>query len=73
MAHHEESQIARHLMAAAPRGTFVECFADPERDPVWQSMWANRPPIKDGMLGASSDPGFGLVLDDGLVRRYRVA
>ena len=73
MAHHEESQIARHLMAAAPRGTFVECFADPERDPVWQSMWANRPPIKDGMLGASADPGFGLVLDDGLLRRYRVA
>ena len=37
MAHHEESQIARHLMAAAPRGTYVECFADPERDPVWQT------------------------------------
>ena len=40
---------------------------------MWQSMWANRPPIKDGMLGASADPGFGLVLDEGLLRRYRVA
>jgi len=73
MAHHEESQIARHLMAAAPSGTYVECFADPERDPVWQTVWANRPRIKDGMLGVSTDPGFGLVLDEGLIRRYRVA
>jgi L-alanine-DL-glutamate epimerase-like enolase superfamily enzyme len=50
MAHHEESQISQQLIAAVPHGTCVECFADPERDPVWQSMWVNRPPIKDGMM-----------------------
>jgi L-alanine-DL-glutamate epimerase-like enolase superfamily enzyme len=72
MAHHEESQIAQHLLAAVPHGTYVECFADPARDPVWQAMWANRPPIKDGMLEVSTDPGFGVVLDDAMVRRYRV-
>ena len=72
MAHHEEPQIAQHLLAAVPHGTYVECFADPERDPVWQAMWANRPPIKDGMLEVASDPGFGLILDEGMVRRYRV-
>ena len=26
--------------AAVPHGTYAECFADPERDPVWQTMWA---------------------------------
>jgi D-galactarolactone cycloisomerase len=72
MAHHEESQIAQHLLAAVPHGTYVECFADPERDPVWQTMWANRPPIKDGMLAVSTDPGFGVILDEAMVRRYRV-
>ncbi len=72
MAHHEESQIARHLLAAVSHGTYAECFADPERDPVWQAMWANRPAIKDGMIGIASDPGFGLVLDDAMIRRYRV-
>lgn len=27
---------------------------------------------KDGMIGIASDPGFGLVLDDAMIRRYRV-
>ena len=72
MADHEESQIAQHLLAAVPHGTYAECFADPERDPVWQTMWTNRPPIRDGMMPVSPGPGFGLVLDEGMVRKYRV-
>src|SRR5262249_31708987 len=72
MAHHEESQISQHLLAGVPQGTYAECFADPERDPIWQTMWANRPAIKDGMMEVSADPGFGLILDEGLVRKYRV-
>jgi D-galactarolactone cycloisomerase len=72
MAHHEESQISQHLLGGVPHGTYAECFADPERDPVWQSMWANRPAIKDGMMEVSADPGFGLILDEGLVGKYRV-
>ena len=73
MAHHEEAQIASHLLAAIPHGTYAECFADPERDPRWQAVWANRPPIKDGLMPVASAPGFGIVLDDSLVRKYRVA
>jgi D-galactarolactone cycloisomerase len=73
MAHHEEPQIAQHLLAAVPHGTYVECFADPARDPMWQTLWANRPPIKNGVMTVSSDPGFGIVLDEALVKRYRVA
>ncbi|MEK6591965.1 MAG: mandelate racemase/muconate lactonizing enzyme family protein [Pseudomonadota bacterium] len=72
MAHHEEAQIASHLLAAVPHGTYAECFAHPERDPVWQAMWANRPPIKNSMLEVSKDPGFGLELDPGMIRKYRV-
>src|SRR5215813_13553279 len=73
MAHHEESQISQHLLAGVPHGTYAECFADPERDPVWQTMWANRPAIKDGMMEVAQGPGFGLVLDEDMVRRYRIA
>jgi D-galactarolactone cycloisomerase len=72
MAHHEEPQVSRHLLAAVPHGTYVECFADPERDPAWQALWANRPAVKDGTIEISDDPGFGLVLDEALIRRYRV-
>lgn len=72
LAHHEEAQIASHLLAAVPHGTYAECFADPERDPVWQALWVNRPPVKNGTMAVSTGPGFGIRLDDKLVRRYRV-
>jgi L-alanine-DL-glutamate epimerase-like enolase superfamily enzyme len=72
MAHHEESQIARHLLGAVPHGTYAECFADPERDPVWQTMWTNRPQVVDGMFEVGTAPGFGLVLDEAMIKKYRV-
>jgi D-arabinonate dehydratase len=73
VAHHEESQIAQHLISAIPHGTCIECFADPERDPVWQRMWVNRPAIADGMMAVSAGPGFGLELDAAMIAKYRVA
>jgi L-alanine-DL-glutamate epimerase-like enolase superfamily enzyme len=72
MAHHEESQIAAQLLAGVPHGTYVECFADPERDPVWQTMWANRPPARNGYMDVPKGPGFGLELDPAMLKRYRV-
>jgi D-galactarolactone cycloisomerase len=71
MAHHEEAQIASHLLAAVPHGTYAECFADPDRDPVWQLMWVNRPPVQNGMMRVSTEPGFGIRLDAEMVRRFR--
>ncbi len=73
VSHHEESQIAQHLISAIPHGTCIECFADPERDPVWQRMWVNRPAIRDGMMAVSRGPGFGLELDAAMIAKYRVA
>ncbi|MBI4207890.1 MAG: mandelate racemase/muconate lactonizing enzyme family protein [Betaproteobacteria bacterium] len=72
MAHHEEPQIAQHLLAAVPHGTYLECFADPERDPVWQNMWVNRPVIRDGTFQVTPDPGFGIALDQDMIRKYRL-
>lgn len=73
MAHHEESQVAQHLIAAVPHGTYIECFADPERDPVWQRMWANRPPVRNGLMRVADGPGLGLALDQDMIARYRVS
>jgi L-alanine-DL-glutamate epimerase-like enolase superfamily enzyme len=72
MAHHEESQIAQHLLSAVPHGTYVECFADPDRDPVWQTMWANRPKVENGWIEVSHGPGFDIALDADMLERYRV-
>ncbi|MBI3042904.1 MAG: mandelate racemase/muconate lactonizing enzyme family protein [Betaproteobacteria bacterium] len=73
MAHHEESQISRQLLAGVSHGTYVECFADPDRDPVWQAVWANRPEIRNGMMEVGTEPGFGIQLDWKLVERFRIA
>lgn len=72
MAHHEEPQIAAQLLAGVAHGTFLECFADPERDPVWQHLWANRPPVRAGWMEVPRGPGFGVELDWKLVERYRI-
>ncbi len=72
MAHHEEPQIAQHLLAAVPHGTYLECFADPARDPVWQSMWLNRPSIDDGIAELTDEPGMGIRLDPKMIEKYRV-
>ena len=72
MAHHEESQISQHLISAVPHGSYVECFAHPERDPVWQRMWANRPPVIEGRMAVTPGGGFGLELDEDMIEKYRV-
>ena len=72
MAHHEEAQIASQLLSAVPHGTYAECFAHPDRDPIWQHMWVNRPQAKNGMIKVLNLPGFGIELDEKMVKKYRV-
>jgi D-arabinonate dehydratase len=72
LAHHEEPQIAAHMLAGVANGTYVECFPDPDRDPIWQSVWVNRPPVKDGIMEVPQGPGFDIRLDWDAVNKYRV-
>jgi len=72
VAHHEEPQIATHMLAAIPNGTYVECFPDPVRDPLWERLIANRATIKDGLVTVPEGAGFGLQLDWSLVEKYRL-
>ena len=71
MGHHEEPQVASHLLASIPNGTFVECF-DPDRDPIWWNLVTNRPPLVDGRLELPDGPGLGWELDEDYIRRHRV-
>jgi D-galactarolactone cycloisomerase len=72
MAHHEEAQISGHMLGGVANGTYVECFADPDRDPIWQSVWVNRPAVRDGYLDVPVGPGLGIELDWRAVERWRV-
>lgn len=72
MGHHEEPQVSSHLVASQPHGTYAECF-HPDRDPFWWNLIANRPPLENGELVLSDDPGLGWQLDWDYIDRYRVA
>ena len=67
MAHHEEPQVAAHLLASIPHGTFLEVFSA-DRDPIWWNLVANRPPIVDGRMALPTGPGLGWELDARLHR-----
>lgn len=71
MAHHEEGQVASHLLAAIPHGTFLEIFHE-QRDPIWHNLIANRPEIIDGHVTLTDAPGLGWELDEDYIARYRI-
>jgi D-galactarolactone cycloisomerase len=71
MAHHEEPQVASHLIASQAHGTFVECF-HPDRDPFWWEMIDNRPALQEGSLVLSDRPGLGWDLNWDFIDRHRV-
>ncbi|MBA2557976.1 MAG: mandelate racemase/muconate lactonizing enzyme family protein [Chloroflexi bacterium] len=71
LGHHEEPQIAAHLLASVPNATFVECF-DEERDPFFWNLTVNRSPVHAGRYRVPTGPGFGIELDWDYVERHRV-
>ncbi len=71
LAHHEEPQVAAHLLASQPHGTYLEVF-HPDRDPIWWRMIANRPELVDGNLALPTGPGLGWELDREFIEHYRV-
>lgn len=71
LGHHEEPQVAAHLLASVPDHTFVECF-DEERDPFFWHLWARPPKVADGRYRLPQGPGFGMELDWDYVQAHSV-
>ncbi|MGH2477438.1 MAG: enolase C-terminal domain-like protein, partial [Candidatus Limnocylindrales bacterium] len=72
LGHHEEPQIASHLLASVPNHTFVECF-DEERDPFFWRLSDMSTRIRDGGYTLPDRAGFGIELDLDYVERHTVA
>lgn len=70
MGHHEEPQVALHLVASQVHGTYVECF-HPDRDPFWWNLIANRPEVEQGALIVPDAPGLGWELDEAYIEAHR--
>jgi D-galactarolactone cycloisomerase len=71
LGHHEEAQVASHLLASVPHGTYVESFS-PTRDPIFWNLLDNRKPLEDGNFVLPSEPGFGWQLNEDFIAQYRV-
>ncbi len=69
MGHHEEAQIAAHMLASIPHGTYAEVF-HPDRDPLFWNLIANRSPIVDGIYQVPQGPGWGLELDKAYIEAH---
>ena len=72
MAHHEEAQVASHLLASIPHGGYLEFF-HPQRDPIWHNLIANRPKLKNGYLQLSDRAGLGWDLDQDYISKYSIS
>lgn len=71
MAHHEEPQIAAHLLASVSHGTYLETF-HPDRDPMFHALVANRSGFDNGRYAVPQGPGFGIEMDARVIEKYRV-
>ena len=71
MAHHEEPQVALHLLASVPNGLYVEIFPNYERDPMWIDLIVEHPRIADGYMELPQGPGLGLQLNHEIIEKYR--
>jgi L-alanine-DL-glutamate epimerase-like enolase superfamily enzyme len=69
MGHHEELQIASHLLASVSDHTFVECF-DEERDPLFWSISDFKTRFGAGRYQLPSGSGLGLELDWDYIRGH---
>lgn len=72
MVHHEEPQVAIHLLASVPHSFCAELFPDPVRDPVWHHMYPSHPEPRRGMISPPDRPGLGIEIDGEFVERYMV-
>jgi L-alanine-DL-glutamate epimerase-like enolase superfamily enzyme len=71
VGHHEEPQVSSHLIASQSHGSVAECF-HPDRDPFWWNLIENRPPLENGELLLSDEPGLGWQLNTDYIERHRV-
>lgn len=72
MAHHEESQVALHLLASIPHGLYVEIFPNPKRDPMWFELPVEQPKIRNGFMELPTAPGLGMALNEDIIAKYRI-
>jgi L-alanine-DL-glutamate epimerase-like enolase superfamily enzyme len=73
MAHHEEAQVALHLLASIPHSLYVEIFPNIRRDPMWFELPVEQPRIRNGFMELPTGPGLGMELNEDIIARYQAS
>lgn len=71
IGHHEEPQVASHLLASVAGHEFLECF-DEERDPFFWNLTDLSDGFRDGAYDLPDRPGFGIAIDWEYVGAHQV-
>jgi L-alanine-DL-glutamate epimerase-like enolase superfamily enzyme len=72
IAPHQVPEIHGHLVAAFPGASYgLESHGNPDRDPLWFSLYKERAEIRDGHVYLNGRPGFGIEIDWGIVKKHR--
>ena len=53
-------------------GLYIDCFPDPNRDPIWNGMILNKPKVEKGWIQVPQGFGFDIKLDWDKVNKYRI-
>ena len=72
MAHHEEAQVAQHLLFSGPARDLRRVFRRSRARSGVAGDVDGAPEVKDGWIEVPKAPGFGIELDEAMVRRFRV-
>lgn len=68
LAPHHDPQIHAHVVAALAVGEIVESFPTEKRDPLWATLFSRRPEIRGGELLLLDQPGWGLELEEKVLK-----
>ena len=70
MAPHLVPQFHVHLVAAASNGFIVECGDNRKQHPSWPDLFPGWPEVSNGEMECPAAPGWGLEINDEMVRRH---
>ena len=72
VAPHGNQDVHVHLVSAIPNGLIVEYYRDTV-DTMWGKSFKDQLMLKDGYLEPPDRPGFGIELNEEVLRPYKIA
>jgi len=72
MAPHHVPHFHVQLAAAVPHGAWVECFDPAKQHPAWPDLFPGFPPVVDGAITPPDAPGWGMTINDEMLRKHGV-